>query len=118
MTFSRRFRELSHSSKRTCPSRGSSFDFGLVAHRSRGEPGLTGEDRMIDHPPRVLQRLSHLGREREVGDKVAVQMSQLPAAYPEAELASWSWAGLNSGPRTNDLGDPLTCPLHRRHGTS
>jgi hypothetical protein len=80
-------------------------DVVLVADPARRGPLRVGEDG-VGHDPPLLHQLGPdpLG-EGEVRRVVAVQVADLAAAQPEAELAAAAEARLDSRPRRDLVGD-------------
>src|SRR3979411_1300568 len=91
---------------------------GLVLDPPCGRPHLAGKDRVIDDPPLVAQLGPHVLGEGEVRGMVAVQMTDLPAAKPERELATPSGARLDPRPGRDLVGDLLACGLSLGHVAS
>jgi hypothetical protein len=83
-------------------------DVGFCLDLARRRPRLPGEDRVIDHSALLLQLRPQLLAEEEVRGAVAVQVTDLVAADPEAVLAPPPVARLDSGPGGDLLGYSLT----------
>jgi hypothetical protein len=61
------------------------------------------------------QLVADAPREWKVGDTVAVEMAELPAAHAELDAAEPVWCGLHAGPGLHDRRYLFTCVHGHAH---
>ena len=84
-----------------------SVDVLVGRERARAEARLAGEDRVVVDPPGVVELVPDVLGEADVQDAVAVQVADLAAPDPEAELPALARARLDARPARDLGGDPL-----------
>src|SRR5690606_25689629 len=93
-------------------------DVRLALDPARGPALLAREHRVEVDPALRVERAPDVLGEAEVGDVVAVQMTDLARADAEGPLPPPARARAHAGPGGDLLGDPLVCPSDWAHSNS